>query len=251
MTPQETPPVSKSAARKAGSLIRASVRGDVAFNPEALTAASDTITAYRSQFTVPTLHLAAELGGYLDELGLDAELSYRIKRWQAILDKLTREVDGVDDLSRMRDIGGCRVVTSTREEIYEILEVLRDRWRQGNANSKDYQEIDYIESPRSSGYRAIHVIVRRDGYSIEVQLRDIGLHAWADDVEALSVATRVNYKKDGDSVVQRFMKLESRVMQMHEAGRDLPDDVLETLDTLRTNVRQFIDRQHRADGEHE
>lgn len=251
VTSADAPPTSKNAARKAGSFIRATVRGDVEFDTEALAEASDTVTSYRSQFTGPTLRLAAELGGILDELGLDAELSYRIKRWQAILDKLTRDVDGVDDLSRMRDIGGCRVVLSGREEIYQLLEVLRVRWGTGLANPRDYQEIDYIQKPRSSGYRAIHVIVKREGYSIEVQLRDIGLHAWADDVEALSVATRVNYKKDGDSVVQTFMKLESRAMQLQETGSELPDDILESLDTLRTSVRQLVERQHRADGEHE
>jgi ppGpp synthetase/RelA/SpoT-type nucleotidyltranferase len=36
------------------------------------------------------------------------------------------------------------------------------------------RERDYIAEPKSSGYRALHLIVKRGGYPIEVQLRTFG-----------------------------------------------------------------------------
>lgn len=56
------------------------------------------------------------------------------------------------------------------------------------------RERDYILDPKSSGYRALHLIVRRMGYPIEVQLRTVGQDVWANTVEETGRQVGVDLK---------------------------------------------------------
>lgn len=51
-------------------------------------------------------------------------------------------------------------------------------------------EHDYIAHPKQDGYRALHVVVERDGRLIEIQLRTQLQHLWAAHVEKLEMARR-------------------------------------------------------------
>lgn len=51
-------------------------------------------------------------------LGIDAEVTQRLKRSQTILDKLRREP--TLDLSRMQDVGGCRAVVETKDDLRRL-----------------------------------------------------------------------------------------------------------------------------------
>lgn len=233
-------PPSRSSVRKAGSRIRAAAAGEEV-DPDVLRAASDTVRAYRAQLTLPTSKVASGLRSMCNSLRIDAEVSQRIKRKITIEDKLSRE-SGLD-LSRMQDVGGCRVVLQSQRDLRMLEKRIHSRWK-----ATTERVIDYITEPRDSGYRALHVVVRRDGYLVEIQLRDPVMHTWAETVEAVSAVTRVNYKRDGDSIVQRFMQLESGFAQDMEAGVSHPQDLLDEVDTLRAQVLDYIRSMPAGEG---
>ena len=114
----------------------------------------------------------ASMRSLVKTCGLDAKVTQRLKRMVTILEKICERETGLD-LSRMRDIGGCRVVVSSHDpsDLYRLVNHARITW-------KDSLEkvIDYVEEPRQSGYRAIHLIVNRKGRPIEVQLRTDTMH---------------------------------------------------------------------------
>lgn len=233
----------RTSVRKSASRIRKWGRGEHV-DPEALRTALDTVDLYRAQFSVPTSRVAMGLRSMVSTLHVEAEVTQRIKRHVTIIDKIT-DRETTLDLSKMQDIGGCRVITEDRESLHRLHDRIKVVW----GASIDH-ESDYIKQPRDSGYRAIHVVVIRDGYPIEIQLRDHILHAWAETVEAISSLTRRNYKHDGDSIVQRFMLLESSVNQSMESGETLPPDLLDEMDTLRSQVWQYVnDAAPPQDGE--
>jgi putative GTP pyrophosphokinase len=78
----------------------------------------------------------------------------------------------------MQDIGGVRAVVPSLRHVYVVRRRLLKSW-------SIIRERDYIAEPKSSGYRALHLIVRRMGYPIEVQLRTIGQDVWANQVEEI------------------------------------------------------------------
>lgn len=225
----QPPAPSKSSVKKAGTRIRAWGRGELT-DRDTYEAALDVLEAYRSQFAVPMNSLAMGLRSMAKTLQIDAEVSQRLKRTPTILEKLQRREDA-PDLSRMGDIGGCRAVVPTRTDLWALVARARTTW-----SSEIVKELDYIATPRTSGYRAVHLLVKRAGRLIEVQFRDAALHEWAQGVEAMSMLTRTNYKQDGSSAVQDFMAVRSMIEQCHEHGEEVDSELLRRAATLREQV---------------
>ena len=126
-------------------------------------------------------------------------ISQRLKRIPSILSKLTRE-SGMN-LARMQDIGGCRAIFSSITEVYSCMNAMRMSTMQHNPPRKLN---DYIENPKLSGYRGIHMIYeftsdssqysQYTGMLIEIQLRTKLQHYWATAVETVGIFTRQSLK---------------------------------------------------------
>ncbi len=190
----------------------------------------DTIVAYRASFAQPLDAVHRGLLDVHDEVDVDGETSRRLKKLSTIIDKLWRE-PGLD-LSRMQDIGGCRSVVETRDELQALRYRIDARW--------DCRTKDYVLTPRDSGYRAVHMIVEHDGHAIEIQLRTKTMHTWAQTVEAFSSILGENYKQDGDHIVQQYMVAMSALMNATECGRTVQSEVTGIVDRLRPQVMELI-----------
>lgn len=222
-------PLSKSAVKRAGSMIRKYGKGECELKE--LDPHLDVMRHYRASFN-PALEATHEaLVSLHGELGIRGEITRRLKKTRTILEKLIRE-SGLD-LSRMQDIGGCRSVLDDLDDLYRVRDGIAARW--------EAKEVDYISSPRQSGYRAIHMIVRHEDRPIEIQLRTKTMHSWAEMVEALSMTLAVNYKQDGDAVVQQYMRAMSELMAATEAGGFPTSASLAILDRLRPEVMTLIE----------
>ena len=179
------------------------------------TAARDVVEWWAVQ------HVAAMLGVYeavrgvapaLESIGGPA-VSFRPKRFDSIIDKLTREPGKLADVV---DIGGVRAVVDTQDDVEglhgrlaQVLEVKRVR--------------DWARNPRGTGYRAVHLHVRHQARMIEVQLRTFGQDAWANIVEEESRLSGVNYKSgQGDPAVQAFFLALSDIVATLELGESDP-----------------------------
>lgn len=92
-------------------------------------------------------------------------------------------------LTQMQDVGGCRAVVETIDQVY----ALRDQYRRSKSLHEFVTEDDYIAKPKISGYRSLHLIYRfrSNGHPqynklmFEVQLRTRTQHAWATAVETV------------------------------------------------------------------
>jgi len=102
-----------------------------------------------------------------DECGL-SPTARPAKSTKAIVEKLTRLST---QLTRIQDIAGCRVVVDNL--LSQQIEVKRLR-----EYFPEARVIDRVVVP-SSGYRAIHVVVKHEGHWVEVQFRTELQHLWA------------------------------------------------------------------------
>lgn len=163
------------------------------------------------------------------------EVSQRLKRVPTILDKLAREPTLA--LAKMQDIGGCRAVLSSIDEVRRVEARLRK-------NRPPVRYSDYITHPRSSGYRGVHVVVRYEGHgverSIEVQLRTQAMHDWAITVERLSGRLGRNLKRDGQHAVQRLLAAISEAMALEEAGSRVDASLQEAITTHRRAAEPYL-----------
>mgnify|MGYP000866979483 CR=1 FL=1 len=228
--------VSKSAVRRAGSTLRRFAREE-ATDAEA-DEALGVIDAYRRSFSDPLNAVAAALGGILRESGIQGEVSQRLKRMLTIAQKIVVRESGLD-LSRMQDIGGCRVVLDSDDvaDLRRFEGLVCDYWGDGCKRSSNY-----VDRPRESGYRAIHIVVVQDGRMIEIQLRTQRMHLWAELVESLSGVLGTNYKQDGDSLVQDYARQLSLVMQAVERGEIIGEDDQLKFDDLTKKLQTMLAR---------
>ena len=169
--------------------------------------ALDTLAAWRNMHAYP-LRLAFNLlKRKTDAIGNHALYGQRLKRVSSIVHKLERMPK--TNLSRMQDIGGCRVILSN----YEKLRSLYSKLKTSKSILDGHK--DYITYPKSDGYRGIHLIYRCDtrkeqfnGLKIEYQLRTKLQHAWATAVEIIDSFEGQNLKLGkGTTQWRRFFYL--------------------------------------------
>lgn len=182
-----TPDFSKEKVKRAGETLF-----DTEASPEELEAALQILNNWRSSHSYPVNTFQAGLRKKLSSLGIDSIVAQRLKRIPSIMAKLKRFRSM--SLSRMQDIGGLRAVVPIMSDIYR----LRDSYVESSKFDHILvSENDYINAPKSSGYRGIHLIYKYksrkpnarayDGLQIELQLRNDIQHAWATAVETAGV----------------------------------------------------------------
>jgi ppGpp synthetase/RelA/SpoT-type nucleotidyltranferase len=161
----------------------------------------------------------------------------RFKRMDRIVDKLLRYPRM--RLSQMEDIGGCRVVLPDIESVYRALARVQRQW------GDSARLTDYIAAPKEDGYRGIHVIERRDGRLVEVQLRTRGQHQWAEAIEAWGPRLGFNLKDgEGPDLLRRYFQRASIRIALGEAGEPADERLEAEFDTLRRRVRPYFERYY-------
>lgn len=147
-------------------------------------------------------HPIAQVFSFLLETarGIDPHcvVTYRIKRLDTIIEKLQRffgNENGKMRLSRMWDIAGCRCILSdcSPEKMYQVLDAVKARY------GENCKVNDYVATPRSSGYRSIHIYVKEGetGKPVEIQIRNRKLHNWSTLVEIIDVLFGSAVKEQG------------------------------------------------------
>lgn len=148
------------------------------------------------------------------------EVTQRLKRLDTLIGKLGRERRNV---TQMQDIGGVRAVLPSLRHVYVVRRRLLKSWG-------IVRERDYIAEPKSSGYRALHLIVRREGYPIEVQLRTIGQDVWANQVEETGRQVGLDLKFGaGDERLDSIFLAMAELLARFDRAELSPDDLREGL----------------------
>jgi GTP diphosphokinase / guanosine-3',5'-bis(diphosphate) 3'-diphosphatase len=100
----------------------------------------------------------------LDAAGIDAEISFRVKRYYSIYEKLSRQ--GID-ISQLYDYLAFRIVTGSLKDTYAALGIVHQTWRPIPGRFKDY-----IAMPKPNLYQSLHTtVVGEAGQPFEVQIR--------------------------------------------------------------------------------
>ena len=153
-------------------------------------------------------------------------VAQRLKRLPSIISKLER-LPRIR-LSQMQDIGGCRAVLRTSDNAYDLAsDFVISRIRHELVRHKNY-----IEYPRQSGYRSIHLVYEYNsdrsthwqGLKTEIQIRSLLQHQWATAVETVGTFTRNELKSNlGNATWLRFFALMSTVIAQREGMPGVPN----------------------------
>lgn len=122
----------------------------------------------------------------------------RLKSPESIAKKLEKKGYAVNFDSMMRnlnDIAGVRVICPYISDIYSVRDMLLKQ-----PDLKLIKENDYIENPKESGYRSLHLVMEIPVYlsktehnvRVEIQLRTIAMDFWA------SLEHQLHYKNSAE-----------------------------------------------------
>jgi ppGpp synthetase/RelA/SpoT-type nucleotidyltranferase len=147
------PQFSRSAVNKAGKVLGVSDSTEVELN-EAL----GIINNWRASHSYPLHILKKNLNDRVKRIDENAVVAQRLKRLSSIDSKLSRNPNM--KLSQMQDIGGCRAVLSSVEKVRELAVIYDQAVKKASkARSERIEIYDYIECPKSDGYRSLHYVL--------------------------------------------------------------------------------------------
>lgn len=224
------PELTPSQVKKAGKTLRHYIRGETVSDDQ-VAVALEVARRFRAAHQVPLVKANNGLRSMVRSEGCSVEVSQRLKRFPTILNKLVREPSL--PLSSMQDIGGCRAILGSIDEIRRVeIRLKKSRPPIGYA--------DYMTHPRASGYRGVHVIVEYDGRHIEIQLRTRMMHDWAIAVERMSYRLGQNLKGDGEHAIQNLMAVISEAMALEETGQPVDVSLSDEIARLRKLAEPYL-----------
>lgn len=177
--------ISKQAIKKLGSRLRKQQ------NSESKILDNNDIKSlheYRIWFKEPMSHIFKIVGDISSDVYGSRVITYRIKRIESILSKLIREP--TMSLTKMGDIVGCRCIVNTEENVYKIVELIKQKFN-------IVFERDYLKTPRQSGYQSYHLVIQlpEDWRTVEIQIRTDNNHNWATLLEITDLLYNVKVKE--------------------------------------------------------
>ncbi|WP_250277304.1 GTP pyrophosphokinase [[Clostridium] colinum] len=122
----------------------------------------------------------------------------RVKSISSILDKANkRDIPLTKIFGTLEDIAGVRITCKFVEDIYKVVNLIRDR---DGKDLKIKEEEDYINNTKSSGYRSYHItinykIITANGEKeipCEIQIRTMAMNFWA------TIEHSLRYKYNGN-----------------------------------------------------
>ncbi|MEK6279047.1 MAG: hypothetical protein AABN95_01710 [Acidobacteriota bacterium] len=119
------------------------------------------------------------------------------KSTTSITDKLLRESIR---LTQVQDIAGCRLIVSEMVDQDRVVRSIERLFENAIV-------VDRREHP-SHGYRAVHVIVKHSDKLVEIQIRTLLQHVWAELSEKLSdvLDPAIKYGKGDESIVNALFE---------------------------------------------
>lgn len=151
------------------------------------------------------------------------------------------------NLYRMQDLGGCRVIVDTIDQVYEAI----DKYKNSRIRHILKREYNYIQNPKDSGYRSYHMVYQfhsdkietyNKNMLIEIQFRTKLQHIWATALETMSIYTESQLKSSmGDKDILRFFVLVSSVFAKIENMPICPN-TQDNQDTLIDEIRKIDKR---------
>jgi ppGpp synthetase/RelA/SpoT-type nucleotidyltranferase len=217
--------------------------------------ALEVINNWRAVHSYPLQTIKMALKRRAQRIDPAAVVAQRLKRLASIRLKLkvSLEAGRHPNLSQMQDIGGCRAVMRTVDQVRRLEKAFREAAAKnpdrGPQFSKTY---DYIAAPKSSGYRSVHLVYRfrsrspkhscYNGQRIEIQLRSLQQHYWATAVEIYSTFSGEALKSNiGRDDWKRFFALVSSAIAIAEKSPCV-QATPNTLEGLRPELKDLFVR---------
>ena len=170
----------------------------------------------RKEFIVEAIKIIKDK---LDEMGINAEISGRVKNYYSIYNKLTTQNKTFDNIF---DLIAIRIIVDDVKSCYGALGIIHSIWKPVPGRFKDF-----VANPKFNMYQSLHTtVIGRKGVPLEIQIRTFEMHQIAE----YGIAAHYKYKEN-DLKVEKFDKRITWIRQLLDWQKELknPQDYMESL----------------------
>ncbi len=201
------------------------------------------INNWRASHNFPLNTFQMRLRKVAKKINPENLVAQRIKRLASIKLKLERYPEM--NMAQIQDIGGCRAIMKDVSEVDNLVNIYKHESR--GIKHKLAKEQDYIQNPKDSGYRGVHLVYKYksdkvqhyEDMRIEIQVRTLLQHAWATAVETVGIFIKQSLKSSqGEAAWLRFFALMSSAMAITEGKPTVPGTPT-TLTELRIEINSL------------
>ena len=169
-------------------------------------------------------------------------VSGRVKSISSILEKCRKKNISIEQFTssdKVEDIAGLRIICRFVEDIYRVVEIIKNR-----KDMTVYEEKDYIVNVKPSGYRGYHLVVTYDVETmegtktifVEIQIRTLAMNFWATIEHSLQYKYRGNIPKHIteklNSSAQAILKLDEEMSSIHDEIMDAQSSFVVKANTI-------------------
>lgn len=153
-------------------------------------------------------------------------LTGRVKEISSMLEKANKFNIPHDRLRlEMEDIAGIRIMVQFVDDIWTVVDLIRNR-----KDMKVQYEKDYVTNVKPSGYRSYHMVLKYPVYMaeevveilVEIQIRTLAMNFWATAEHSLNY----KYKQQIPDEIKRKLQLSAQsAYKLDEVMRDIKEEI--------------------------
>ena len=158
------------------------------------------------------MNTAQALSKELAASNIDHVIAGRSKRTKSIIRKLSRPQNKGMDLSRMADLVGLRIIVKDRADQNSVVDSLREAF----PNSRVIDDRD-----GGDHYHRLHVIYAASTGPLEIQVRTLRQHLWADESETFGEKVKGGAAIGEKEKKEYLEELSARVREIEQGDLNL------------------------------
>ena len=149
--------------------------------------------------------IEAEVSKNLEEAGIHAVLTGRVKHFFSIYKKMINQNKTIDQIY---DLFAVRILVDSVKDCYAALGVIHELYKPIPGRFKDY-----IAMPKPNMYQSLHTtLIGKDGTPFEIQIRTFEMHKVAE----YGIAAHWKYKETGGSNVKADSENDEKMTWLRE-----------------------------------
>jgi putative GTP pyrophosphokinase len=167
------------------------------------------------------------------------QVTGRVKTISSILEKSQKKNISLDDIEEeIDDIAGIRIICQFVEDIYKVVDIIKQR-----SDMIIKSEKDYIEVSKKSGYRSYHMTVFYDvetlkgarKLQVEIQIRTLAMNFWATIEHSLQYKYKQNMP---EHIRERLTSAAEAILILDREMSVVRDEIMDAQNsfTIKANI---------------
>lgn len=167
------------------------------------------------------------------------QVTGRVKTISSILEKAQKkDIEMRNFEQKIDDIAGIRIICQFVEDIYKVVDIIKNRSDMTVINEKDY-----IESAKKSGYRSYHLIVKyavetlkgTKELQVEIQIRTLAMNFWSTIEHSLQYKYKQNMP---ENIRERLSSAAEAILILDREMSVVRDEIMDAQNsfTIKANI---------------